>query len=412
MKRFALNFICKNESHVILRMLESVRSFTDLIVAVDTGSTDNTIALIKGFGEKYRIPTYVFERPFDDFGRSRNFALDKLRSTVRDLKWDLAATWGFRMDCDEVAEVSGRFERGRVEGDLCSVPLHFSGYANNRTTSRDLFFRLGKDFAWDGPVHEELEYDRESVLSVDLGELRIVREAVGASWKGDQEKKYLKWLGWVREYIESGNRDFKWVYFLGSTYCDAADHCKDEERKRQYLLEAHRWLEAAVGVDTRSRHERYKAHHTLAEIKERLEMEPSEIREMYLKAYSIDKRHAEPLAGIIFNGIRARQWNGAYLFSRFAVAHHHGNKPTGSDIENVDGSIYRWRLLLYHCTACVYSGRIVEGRAAIRQLRAVVKERQLTLPDQLLIKGSLLRLRVVAGLRWLRLRRGTPLFAA
>ncbi len=33
MNRFALNFICKNESHVIVRMLESVRPFTDLIVA-------------------------------------------------------------------------------------------------------------------------------------------------------------------------------------------------------------------------------------------------------------------------------------------------------------------------------------------------------------------------------------------
>ena len=40
MSKIALNIIVKNESHIINRMLESVRPVIDLIVAVDTGSTD------------------------------------------------------------------------------------------------------------------------------------------------------------------------------------------------------------------------------------------------------------------------------------------------------------------------------------------------------------------------------------
>jgi glycosyltransferase involved in cell wall biosynthesis len=42
MGKLALNFICKDESHVIGKMLESAKSITDLIVATDTGSTDGT----------------------------------------------------------------------------------------------------------------------------------------------------------------------------------------------------------------------------------------------------------------------------------------------------------------------------------------------------------------------------------
>jgi len=146
MNRLALNFICKNESHVILRMLESVKPMTDLIVAVDTGSTDNTIALIEGFGEKNSIPTYVFERPFDNFGSSRNFALDKLRSTVETLGWDPAVTWGFRMDCDETVELSEKFARQNIHCDLVAAPLYYKNYAEERKTYRHLLFRLSRDF--------------------------------------------------------------------------------------------------------------------------------------------------------------------------------------------------------------------------------------------------------------------------
>jgi len=47
MNKLALNFICKNESHVVERMLNSAKGITDLIVVNDTGSTDGTQELIK-----------------------------------------------------------------------------------------------------------------------------------------------------------------------------------------------------------------------------------------------------------------------------------------------------------------------------------------------------------------------------
>ena len=83
MGKLALNFICKDESPVIEKMLESAKGIVDLIVVNDTGSTDGTQQIIKNFGEKYGIPTYVFERPFDDFEKSRNHAMQKLRDVVK-----------------------------------------------------------------------------------------------------------------------------------------------------------------------------------------------------------------------------------------------------------------------------------------------------------------------------------------
>ena len=78
MAKLALNTIVKNEAHCIIGMLEAAAQITDLIVINDTGSTDGTQELIRKFGEERGIPTYVFERPFDDFEKSRNFGMDKL----------------------------------------------------------------------------------------------------------------------------------------------------------------------------------------------------------------------------------------------------------------------------------------------------------------------------------------------
>mgnify|MGYP003347915063 CR=1 FL=1 len=49
--KLALNFICKNESQVIERMLNSNKPIVDLIVCNDTGSTDGTQDIIKKWGE-------------------------------------------------------------------------------------------------------------------------------------------------------------------------------------------------------------------------------------------------------------------------------------------------------------------------------------------------------------------------
>ena len=82
MGKLALNFICKDESHVIEKMLDSNKSIVDLVVCNDTGSTDGTQDIIKKWGEKNNIPTYVFERPFDDFEKSINHSMQKLRDVV------------------------------------------------------------------------------------------------------------------------------------------------------------------------------------------------------------------------------------------------------------------------------------------------------------------------------------------
>ena len=66
--------IVKNESKVILRLLQSVVTLIDGYCICDTGSTDNTIELITTFFQQHRIPGKIVEEPFRDFGYNRTFA--------------------------------------------------------------------------------------------------------------------------------------------------------------------------------------------------------------------------------------------------------------------------------------------------------------------------------------------------
>jgi glycosyltransferase involved in cell wall biosynthesis len=67
--------IVKNESKVILRLLQSVLPIIDGYCICDTGSTDNTIELIETFFREKNIPGKVIQEPFQDFGYNRSFAL-------------------------------------------------------------------------------------------------------------------------------------------------------------------------------------------------------------------------------------------------------------------------------------------------------------------------------------------------
>lgn len=63
----------RNESRVIRRCLDSLRGKVRDIVAVDTGSTDDTLKIVSSFAFDFRINTY--QRPWVNFGYNRTEAL-------------------------------------------------------------------------------------------------------------------------------------------------------------------------------------------------------------------------------------------------------------------------------------------------------------------------------------------------
>ncbi|HEY9722263.1 MAG TPA: glycosyltransferase, partial [Oscillatoriaceae cyanobacterium] len=89
--------IVKNEAENLSRCLESLDGRAEEIVVVDTGSSDDTVAIAESFGAK------VFHFPWcDDFSAARNFALEQA-----------TGDWILFIDADEELEVrdAAAFER-------------------------------------------------------------------------------------------------------------------------------------------------------------------------------------------------------------------------------------------------------------------------------------------------------------
>jgi glycosyltransferase involved in cell wall biosynthesis len=68
--------MCKNESKRIHVTLNSIIGIVDSLVIYDTGSTDNTIEIIKQFSETNNIPLHLLQGTFIDFSTSRNTLLN------------------------------------------------------------------------------------------------------------------------------------------------------------------------------------------------------------------------------------------------------------------------------------------------------------------------------------------------
>ena len=82
--KLAACVITKNEADTIGKCLTSLQDIVDEIIVVDTGSTDDTVAI----AEQHNAKVYFYEWK-NDFASAKNFALDQT-----------AADWIIFLDAD------------------------------------------------------------------------------------------------------------------------------------------------------------------------------------------------------------------------------------------------------------------------------------------------------------------------
>lgn len=147
----SIAMICKNEEQDILKCLESVAPVADEYVITDTGSTDNTIDIIKEFDKSVDIPVYLkhIEWEGNYFSGCRNYGLQFC-----------SEPWIFWIDCDETLISDSYDEVKEVvsRGDIYSA---FAGLLSELPDGRiskhylPKFFRRGTAH-FEGIVHNQL----------------------------------------------------------------------------------------------------------------------------------------------------------------------------------------------------------------------------------------------------------------
>lgn len=369
MGKLALNFICKDESPVIENMLESAKDIVDLIVVNDTGSTDGTQQIIKNFGEKYGIPTYVFERPFDDFENSRNHAMQKLRDVVAELNWNADQVHGFWFDCDETLVIDSKFNKSQFTKDLYMI----NTYIGQMKYTRNTFFKVSKPFRWYGPVHEFIVCDNQNITSGLAENIHVDVKMTGNSWLGDIAEKYASHAYKLEAYINKNRQDPRWIFYTAQSWHDAASIKDNKEENEERLRRSMKYYRERVSRTDGYAEEIYYAQYRVGTIMRILE-EPWHLTHMeLLKAYQIDPLRGESIKVIIDHYLQMGDWNMAYLYSKFAKTTFHGKNPYPTRLLFVDEATYIWKFAEAHAAAAFYTGRMDEAKQTYQEIVNITK---------------------------------------
>jgi len=380
MGKLALNFICKDESPVIEKMLESAKDIVDLIVVNDTGSTDGTQQIIKNFGEKYGIPTYVFERPFDDFENSRNHAMQKLRDVVKELNWNADQVHGFWFDCDETLVIDSKFSKAQFTKDLYMI----NTYIGQMKYTRNTFFKVSKPFRWYGPVHEFIVCDDQNITSGLAENIHVDVKMTGNSWLGDIAEKYASHSYKLEAYINKNRQDPRWIFYTAQSWHDAASIKDNREENDERLRRSLKYYRERVSRTDGYAEEIYYAQYRIGTIMRILD-EPWHLTHMeLLKAYQIDPLRGESIKVIIDHYLQMGEWNMAYLYSKFAKTTFHGKNPYPTRLLFVDEATYVWKFAEAHAAASFYTGRMDEAKQTYQEIVNLTKTHpQFFSPDDL-----------------------------
>jgi glycosyltransferase involved in cell wall biosynthesis len=204
--------IVKDEEDKLGRCLASIAPWCDDVVVVDTGSTDDTVAIARAAGAT------VLHHPWQgDFAAARNHALD-----------NATGDWILYIDADEVVEPVARH--------LAHATLRGSGALGLRVWFQDRpgftpyreyrLWRNRPDIRFEGRMHETPVPDLRRIVAeegleiLDTEVFRIRHDG----YEGDQTAKHLRNLPLLEQrVVELPTRVYLWNH-LGNVRAALGDH--------------------------------------------------------------------------------------------------------------------------------------------------------------------------------------------
>jgi len=206
-----LNMIVKNESRIIRRLLDSVVGLVDAYCICDTGSTDNTIELIREYFEEREIPGKIVEEPFRDFGYNRSVALQACNS-MEDVDYILL------LDADMVLE--GEL-LNRVADLKRQLKLDYYYVFQGNSTYYYKNVRIVKNnrgFSYWGVTHEYVNAPTGAVVGTFERDQLFISDIGDGGAKGDKTERDIRLL--EKGLLDLPNND-RYTYYLANSYRDA-----------------------------------------------------------------------------------------------------------------------------------------------------------------------------------------------
>lgn len=348
MYKNTVGIMVKNEEKSILITLNSIKTFAKIIVIYDTGSTDNTVELIREFCCQNDIELRLKIGNFEDFATSRNKLLD-FAADFSDIGPILLLDAN-----DELRGADALTERIKLIGDENIGCLIRQEWWDGRATITYYNIRLifpQSEWKYQGAVHEWLHHpDSQNIVMPN--DVYIYQNRTHDCEKShDRFKTDLQIL---QKLYNSDITNTRTVFYLAQTYYCLHMH---EDALKYYKIRSQ------MGGYTE---EVYQSYYACGEISEILGKEPIEAISFYLKSLEICGR-AEPLVKIGKYYMKNKYWLNSFIFLNAACL-----LPfPGDQLLFVNKDLYeheRWHLL---SVVAFYAGFLTEGKnACIRAIAA------------------------------------------
>lgn len=212
-----LNMIVKNESRVIRRLLSSVANIVDSYCICDTGSTDNTVDIIRSFFAENNIPGKIEFEPFRDFGHNRSVALkyceeESAGFTPPDYVLLLDADMIFKLGDGVSPE---EFKRGLTKDVYYIYQGSESFYHKNVRIVKN---RIGACY-W-GVTHEYLKSPPGAVYSQIAKSTAFINDIGDGGSKSD---KFVRDIRLLKKGLEENPGNDRYTFYLANSYRDNGD---------------------------------------------------------------------------------------------------------------------------------------------------------------------------------------------
>ncbi len=219
--RISACVITKNEGEEIGRWIENMKQCSDEQILVDTGSTDDTVAIAEAAGVK--VYHYKWK---NDFSAAKNFAIEKAKGD-----------WIVFLDADEfftpetvgnVRNVIAREHSRVAEVDVILCPIiNIDVDKNNIEINRFVNLRLFRNVSYlryVGNIHESVRHkDNELRIFIEKKYLEIYHTGYSSQRVKEKTKRNLKLL---QEDIAKNGEGIQHYRYLMDCYQGVGDHEK------------------------------------------------------------------------------------------------------------------------------------------------------------------------------------------
>jgi hypothetical protein len=214
--KIVLNMIVKNESKIILRLLESVYKFIDAFCICDTGSDDDTPYVIENYFKKKNIPGYVLKKKFVNFGFNRTFSLDKCRMLYEDYDYILL------LDADMIVKLSDDFIKSK--NSLQKYDYYYAMQGSEDFQYRNIRLIKNTDkIQYIGDTHEYLNVPTSfKFKTLDISDFFIDDIGDGSN----KSNKYERDINILENNIIIEPDNVRSYFYLANSYFDIGEYQK------------------------------------------------------------------------------------------------------------------------------------------------------------------------------------------